>query len=254
MTRGIRIVAPFRPFPPESALHKELQAFDWTAAIQMMAHSAGLACHCPVSVITDVDYAAPIPALQYVTMTRRLMLWTLEVARCYLESDDFDRDTVSVDVDQLLYRDLAPGFARGVDLTVLIRPTAKHQAETRGQPLLNGVQWWALKGRDRLVAFYRAAEALAATLPEGTIRWGADTEAVRQLLEPLELGLHERAGLRVRMIDAATVIEALSEQQIRGLADGQLPWPSRAVLDFRWKRKPYMRAAYAATILKGAVA
>lgn len=252
--RGIRIVAPFRPFAPESQLHRELDGFDWSAAIRMLAHSAQLACHCPVSVLTDVDTDVPIQAYKYATRQRRLMLWTLDVAACYLESDDFDRDTVMVDVDQLIYRDLAPWFTRDVDLVVLIRPTEKHQAASLGQPLLNGVQWWAVRGRERLAAFYRSALARAQTLPDETIQWGADTEAVRLLLEPLEVGIHDRAGLRVRMLNADDVLEALTEQQIAWLRQDRMPWPRRAVLDFRWKRKPYMRAVYDATILAGAVA
>ncbi len=256
MKRGIRIVAPYRPFPPESALHQELADFDWPEAIRMMAHSAQLACHCPVSILTDVDTAVPIHAFTYVTTERRLMLWTLEVACCYLESDDFDRDTVMLDVDQLIYGDLARWIPYGgvpVHLGVLIRPTAKHQGTPLGQPFLNGVQWWLRRERRPLIAFYRQALDLARGLPEASLQWGADTEAVRTLLEPLEVGLQERAGLTVRMIQASEVLEALSELQIAQLGEGRMVWPTRDVLDFRWTRKPYMRAVYEATILAGAV-
>ncbi len=251
MNRGIRIVAPFRPFPPESPLHLELAAFDWTDAIRMMAHSAALACHCPVSILTDVDTDVPIHAFKYRTLERRLMLWTLEVICRYLESEDFDRDTVCLDIDQLIYKDLAVWMTPYWNLGVCVRVTPKHQ-QLDGQPLLNGVQWFARSHRGRLVRFYQAALELARTLPEDRIRWGADTDAVRLLLEPLEVGIQDRAGLRVNMIAADGVLEALSELQIAQLGEGRLPWPTRPVLDFRWKRKPYMRAVYEATILKGA--
>lgn len=246
MTRGIRIVAPFRPFPPESDLHKGLADFDWIDAIRMMRHSAELACHCPVHVITDVDTDLPVPTLKYHTTHRRLMLWYIEVAIRYMESPDFDRDTVMVDSDQLIYRNLAPWFTPGVDLGVLIRPTPKHTV--MGQPVLNGVQFLAVKGRDRLLAFYRQMLDLAQTLPEESLVWGADTEALRLMLEPLELGLHDRAGARVHMIDFSSVLEAMSTQQIQWLSEGRMPRPSRSVLDFRFKRKPLMRPVYEATI------
>ncbi len=257
MTRGIRLVAPFRPFIPEGDFHKSLTDFDWIAAIRMLQHSAQIACHdCPVHVLTDVDTELPLPTLRYVTTERRLMLWSLEVCLRYLESDDFDRDTVLVDCDQLIYRDLAPWFApeAGVDLAVLVRPTPKHhQRADAWRQILNGVQLLAVRGRARLLPFYRQALTVARALPERLLRWGADTEALRVLLDPIEVGVHERAGLRVRMIDYRTVMEALSEQSIQSLkTDGTMSWPTRSVLDFRYTRKRWMAAAYAATVMKAA--
>jgi hypothetical protein len=241
--RGIRIVAPFRPFPPEATHHHQLAAFDWIAAIRMMTASAERACHCPVHVITDHDTALPVPTLQYATTHRRLMLWYLEIAVRYLESADFDRDTVMLDADQLIYHDLARWFLPTADLGVLVR-----WPRPAGLPLLNGVQWWALRGKDRLAAFYRRVLAVAETLPEEKLRWGADTIALAQLLEPLTPGLHPRAGLSVAMIDSRQVLQAFTRDQIRWLAEGRLPWPTWAVLDFRNRRKTHMQAVYDATL------
>lgn len=248
--RGIRVIAPFRPFAPESVLHKGLSDFDWIDAIRMMRHSAELAGQCPVHVITDVDTDLPVPTLKYHTTHRRLMLWYVEVVLRYLESADFDRDTVMLDSDQLVYGNLAPWFTPGVDLGVLIRPTPKHTV--MGQPVLNGVQFLAVKGRDCLVDFYRRMLDLAQTLPEDSLVWGADTEALRLMLEPLSLGLHERAGARVHMIDFSSVLEAMNTQQIQWLREGRMPRPARAVLDFRYRRKEFMRPVYEATIRNAA--
>lgn len=246
MKRGLRLVAPFRPFPPESDLHQSLGDFDWMEAIGLLAKSARLACHTDLQVLTDVDTTLPFPLLQYRTTHRRLMLWTLEVCLRYLESDDFDRPTVMLDCDQLIFRDLSPWFMPGVDLSVLVRPTEKH-TERGGMPLLNGVQFWSPKGKARLVAFYRRALALAEQLPEEQLRWGADQEAVRQLIEPIEIGYGERAGARVVMLDADRILETLNERHIAAIAEGTMPIPRRSVLDFRWTRKRYMRPVFEQT-------
>ncbi len=248
MSRGIRVVAPFRPFAPESEWHLQTQDFDWIAAIRMMMHTAQRACRCPVHILTDVDTDLPVPSLQYQTTERRLMLWTLEVCLRYLASTDFDRDTVMLDCDQLIYRDLKPWFRRGVDLGLLVRTGHKHQAAVGGQPFLNGVQFWARRGKHRLIPFYQRALALAHTLPADLLTWGADTEAVRQLIEPIDVGIHLRSGVTVRMIESASVLEAFSKHQAHWLHEGCLPQPTSAVVDFRALRKRYMRPVYEATI------
>jgi len=251
MTRGIRIVAPFRPFPPEAPHHRALSAFDWIDAIRMMAHSAELACRCPVHVITDVDTDLPwpVPCLRYPTHARRLMLWYLEAAACYLASDDFDRDTVALDADQLVYQDLARFFRKDADLGILIRPPS-----LKGEmlPIFNGVQFWPLRGRDRLAAFYRRALAIAATLPEALIAWGADTIALAQLLEPLAPGVEPRGDLVVELIDSRRILSALSRTQIRWLVAGRLGrfHQTAPVMDFRSTRKVFMRRVYEATIAR----
>lgn len=246
MTRGLRIVAPFRPFQPESVWHQHTHAFDWIDAIRMMRDSAIRVCRCPVHVLTDVDTVLPVETLQYVTTERRLMLWTLEVCLRYLDSDDFDRDTVMLDCDQLVFHDLSRWFTPRVDLGLLVRSEPKYAVEF---PLLNGVQFWARRGKDKLVAFFQRALDLARTLPEPLLVWGADTEAIQRLIAPIEVGIHRRAGLRVRLIESSDVLETFSSHQIQALHDGALPRPVRAVCDFRALRKRYMRPVYEATRL-----
>lgn len=242
----IRVIAPFRPFEPESELHQSLSDFNWIDALRMCIESAMYACGCPVHAVTDVDTHLPVPALRYSTLERRLMLWTLEACCCYLESDDFDRDTVMLDVDQIVAKDLAPFFPADADLCVLIRPTSKHSG---GEPLLNGVQFWAVAAKSRLSSFYRAVLDRARALPESDLRWGADTIALRQTLEPMAIGLHDRSGVTVRMIHAGTVLEAWNSDQRTALElRGELIGPTRPVVDFRWKRKTGMRAVYDALV------
>lgn len=246
MTRGIRLVAPFRPFMPENVLHQEIADFDWIEAIRMLSLSAEAACGVPVQVITDHDTTLPLQTLHYATTERRLMLWNLEVCLRYLESSDFDRDTVMLDSDQLIFEDLAPFFTYGVDLGLLVRPTMKHKDSW--QKVLNGVQFWSVRAQSRLVAFYAEALRLAKAMPEDLQVWGADSEALRQLVEPFDLDLLiQRAGLTVQLIDYTRVLQALSETQIRHLHAGRWNRPTRAVLDFRWTRKQHMRPVFEAS-------
>lgn len=236
---SLRLVAPFKPFAPESELHRSLPTFDWLRALRMLVASARAAGHEDVWAVTDGATSLPVDAIRVETTETRLMLWTLEACAAYLESDAFDRDTVMLDVDQLIFKPLDRFFPKDADLGVLMRPAYKHV--DIGEPLLNGVQFWSVRAKDRLAAFYRSILALARTLPEEDQRWGADTIALRESLRPMRLGLHVRQGLVVSMIPSQCVIEAFSSEQMVALRDRQtLIGPSRPVLDFRWKRKPYM--------------
>lgn len=242
---GLRIVAPFLPLPLEAPHHIELADFDWMDAFRMLSDSTQIACGVPTEAITDVSANLPVPALTYHTTHRRLMLWVLEVCACYLESDAFDRDTVMLDVDQLVYGNLARWFAPRIDLGILVRPTPKGAP---GFAILNGVQFWSVRGKDRLATFYRQALAMACTLPEKDILWGADTIVLERLLEPLDRGLQRRAGLTARLIESDDVLHALNSSQVRHLEAGKMRPPARDVLCFRNLRKPYMRAVFDQTI------
>jgi hypothetical protein len=213
VVRKMRIVAPFMPLPIEGGTHQllEREGFDWHAAIAMMVETAQAACRCPVHILTDIDTPLAVPALRYRTTSRRLMVWAIEVCLKYLESKDFDRNTVMLDCDQLIFGDLRKWFKKRppVDLGVLVRPHGKH-IEPGGEPLLNGVQFWHRDGRDRLVAFYTQCLVVAQQLPEDRIQWGGDTDALRALIEPIELGIVERSGLTVRMWPASDVLESWS--------------------------------------------
>lgn len=248
--KSYRIVTPYRAFPPESEQHLALPDFDWIDALRMVTHTAHLTNRCEMKVLTDTTTALPVSALRYPTTSTRLTLWILEIRLRYLESDDFDRDTVIVDADELIYGDVSRWFSKA-DLTVLIRTDPKHDTPD-GWPLLNGVQWWRVRAKKRLVAFYRRALEFASALPEDRLVWGAETDAVRTLLEPLTRGSQKRAGLRVDMIEADDVLETFSTGHIHAIEAGTFPWPKRPILDFRWTRKQFMRAAYDATVLAGA--
>lgn len=244
---AVRIVAPFRPMPAECEHHKALPDFDWIAAIRMMRHSVERACGTSVAVLTDVDTTLPFTMLRYVTIHRRLMLWYVEICLAYLRSDDFDRDTIMLDSDQLVFGDLARWFAPTMDLGLLVRPPPPR--EKNGYRILNGVQWWPVQAKAKLVAFYRQALAIAESLPEAQIAWGADTIALQELIQPYAIGSTvERAGVRVRMIPADDVLERCSSEQIHRIRRGQTPIPTRDVTDFRNRRKSFMADFYRATV------
>jgi hypothetical protein len=231
----MRVVTPFRPFEPESREHLELGPFDWTGAIGMLRASVERSCRCETVTLTDVDTTLPGPTFQYATTHRRLMLWILDVSLRYLESQDFDRDTVMVSPDILVLGDLR-GFFKA-DIGVIVRAADKFLNE---RPLLNSVQWWSVEAKDRLVAFYLQALERAETLSDDVICWGADTEPLLHLLSPLEVGMSERAGLTVSGVDQREVMASFSRRILRHMRDGR-PYDGLPLLDFKYLRKRYMR-------------
>jgi len=243
----MKIVAPFRPFAPESQAHHLLGPFNWIEALELQRTSALFYGHCEAYAITDVDTDLPGPCYRYATAQRRLMLWILEVCLKYLESDDFDQDTAMVSPDILVYGELQHFFE--ADLGIVLRVGQKFVINDRR--LLNSVQFWRLSARDGLVAFYRNALAIACRLPEAVIRWGADTEPLVELLQPLPLkeSLIERAGLTVQCIDHRRVLRSVSTVQMARLDAGLTPeWPTTPLLDFKYLRKQKMAAFFHSTI------
>lgn len=242
--KEMQVVSPYRPFPPESKHHQVLGVFDWIGACRMMAASVEATCHCPVHVITDVDTDLPVPAWQFETTERRLMLWMLDISLRFLESDRFDRDTVMVCPDVLVYGDLSKYF-RG-DLGLIVRLGEKFQAKQK--TFINGTQWWAIRAKPRLIEFYRQALDVAKTLPASCITWGADTESIRLLVQPMCEGLVKRAGLTIQMVPYERVMTAFPSSAIDHLQGRRLAaWPTVPLMDFRARRKLYMRAFYDAT-------
>lgn len=238
----LRVVTPYRPFAAESQAHQMLGAFDWVDAIRMLRASVDRVMHVETVAITDVDTDLPAPALQYVTRERRLMLWILDVALCYLRSEDFDRDTIMLSPDLLVFGDLRPWMTE--HFTILMREGyPKH-------PILNGVQFWPVRKKAQIAAFYGEALAIGRTLDDGFLRWGGDTEPLRQLLEPLAPGLVMRDGKAIaRLLDANEIMHALTTAMMQRLGDPRgVPLPVRAVLDFRYTRKQYMRRYFDATV------
>ncbi len=237
----MRVVSPYRPFAPESQSHKLLRGFDWVDALRMLAISVARSNQCETLAITDVDTTLPVPALQFVTTERRLMLWMLEIALRYLESPAFDCDTVMVCPDTLVYGDLSPYF-RG-DLGLIVRSAEKYVK----RPVLNSVQWWSVAAKDRLVPFFQEALAIAKTLDEHAIQWGADTIPLARLIAPIEVGLVARHGLSVHLIEMAGVMHSLSKLAASRVTQG-MGLPSIPICDFKYLRKQHMRAVFQATL------
>lgn len=233
----MKIVAPYRPFAPESAAHLRLGPFDWIDALRMQRTTALRFCGCDTFALTDVDTDLDVPAYSYVTERRRLMLWILEVSLRYLESDDFDQDTVMVSPDILVMNDLRPWFQ--ADLGVVVRLDSKFAQSDR--PLLNSVQWWSHKAKPLLVHFYEDALAIADGLSENEIRWGADTVPLVNLLSPLQLGHFKRAGMTVVGFSPHMVLGAYTSSMLRKAQGGFGVDRSVPLLDFKYMRKLNMR-------------
>jgi hypothetical protein len=233
----VKIVSPFRPFPPESQAHHLLGHFDWVDALRMLRASALKNAACETVALTDVDTELGVPAYRYETTQRRLMLWILEVSLRYLESEDFDQDTVMVSPDILVMGDLRDYFA--ADLGVIVRLEGKYSASER--PLLNSVQWWRQDARDRLVTFYRMALAIAEGLPDEVIQWGADTVPLLELLSPLQHGIYVRGDLTVSAVDQHVAMAAFSTATLRKMRMGMVYDAPQPLIDFKYLRKHSMR-------------
>lgn len=237
----MKIVTPFRPFAPESLHHQRLGPFDWNAAIRMLRTSARRAIGCDTFVITDVDAAdgVPGPVHAFHTNHRRLMLWILDVSLAYLRSSSFDVDTVLVSPDVLVLGDLRPFFR--ADLGLVVRTSDKF-AKVPEKQVLNSVQWWRVAAKDQLIAFYARALAMAITLPDNRITWGADTDPLITLIAPVTAGLTQRGDLSVYGHEMATVMLPLSTVNQNRIDRGANPMPTRtALIDFKYGRKRYQQ-------------
>lgn len=239
----MKVVSPFRPFPAESVEHHTLGPFDWVDALRMLGTSVYRSCRCATVAITDVDTDLPVPSHHYATRERRLMLWILEVSLRYIESDDFDEDTVMVCPDLLVYRDLRPFFR--ADLGLMVRGD-----KFVHRPIINSVQWWRVEAKVRLAAFMKQALDIAQSLPEELIVWGADSEPLRQLIAPIlpdEVGM--RNGVSVAMLPFDTIVHELSSGERVQLETGRaVKAPPLPVTDFKYRRKQMMQAYFKATI------
>lgn len=240
----MRVVTPFRPFPPESVEHQALGPFDWLGAIDMLRTSVFHSNHCETYVLTDVDTRIDRgPSCSYRTSSRRLMLWILEVCRRYIQSADFTEDTVMVSPDALVLCDLQPYFAG--DLSMVVRPD-------HPRPILNAVQWWPVRAKAALSDLYDRACDLAAFAPEAQKQWGADTAPFEYLLQPLYGGCGPRTFYAsANLIDARQVLYSLRQADIDALASGEPVTRPDAVVDFRYLRKHHMRAYFTALFGEG---
>lgn len=239
----LRVVSPYRAQAPESGHHHRLIAFDWPAALAMLAASVTRSCGCDTVALTDdATDVGTVPAFRYPTSERRLMLWILEVSLAYVSSPEFDRDTVFVSPDTIVRGDLRPYFAG--DVTILVRSGAKYVKK----PILNSIQWWPVASRARLVQFYTTVLQVARDLPDNFLRWGADSEAIRRVISPIAIGIHDRAGVRVHQCEARSVLYSIAPTYVERLESGRLrlqpPFP---IIDFKGQRKLWM-ARYVAAI------
>lgn len=237
----LRVVSPYRPFEPESESHRTLGPFDWPGALAMLALSVRLVMpDCPVVALTDETTALPVPVLRFRTDATRLMLWILEVSQRYLSSAHFDRDTILLSPDLLVFRSLRPWMDRGEFLVLMRRRFPVH-------PILNAVQFWPVAKRDDLVEFYTKAVEIGRKLPENYQVWGGDTKPLQKLLRPIVEGPVMRNGRHLAtLIEADELMEGYRSSTEVALDQGVVVYPSRPIVDFRYLRKRSMRRYFEA--------
>jgi len=237
----MKVVSAYRPIELYMAYHIELarQGFDWIEASRMLAHSAKVRSGVDTYVITDAPL--PVPCHVFKTREEKLMLWILEVSLAYLESDDFDQNTVFISPDSLVVGSL--DLFGDFDLGVSAWDSRRHSR------WMNGLQWWPVAAKAGLVRLYAEAFEIAKALPVEDQRWGADTIPLVQLLGPMESpGLFLRDGLSVRFFPAGT-LSTVGPLQMR---KGSLPRAlSTVVVDFKDKNKGHMVEYYEKEFIHG---
>ena len=242
----MKVVAPYQCFPVEA--HPEslaITTFDWCDALHMLDVSVRATYQGRVRVhaLTDHETLVPVSAYRYQTQSTRLQVWLNEIRLAYLRSEDFDEDTILVSPDTLIVGDISQPFTTPMDLAMLVRPVKRFAGEWKS--ILNSIQWWRHASKKKLIAFYEQVIAIGQTLPEELQIWGGDTEPLRQLVEPMDLGIVRRAGLAVNMLRASDLFRSISSAEMANLvAGGRIDRPSLPILDFKYIRKPFMRPAF----------
>ena len=236
----MKLVAPYRPMVPYTSQHIELAAkgFDWIKALKMLGQSARLRAKAEVFAITDTEL--PVPHYRYLSREPLLMLWVLEVSLAYLESADFDQDTVFISPDSLVVGRL--DVFGDFDIALTARP----DKFARTKPLMNGLQFWPLAAKDKLVQLYQRVLELAHGLPLEVQRWGADTEPLIRLLGPIRAGLFTRSGLRVRIFPYP-MLRTVGGAEVRKLRAGKSVVRGSSVVSFKAMRKRSMAEFYERT-------
>lgn len=246
-----QVIIPYAPFP-ESPAFARVRGFDWVEAIAQCRTSVRASCGqaVPVRLVTNMDGPSEGDTLVYQTTATRLQLWLTEIRLAFLQSDAFDRDTVLISPDTLVMNNLAGGFRPGADLGIIVRP-AYDVGDQEWRKILNTAQWWRVRARAALIAFYQDVWAIAQTLHANYQKWGGDTESLLRRLTPIEAGLVERAGLRVAMIHAPEVFASITGGQIEILeAGGRITWPVAPPMlwDFKYLKKSAMGLAFRAQL------
>jgi hypothetical protein len=239
----LRLVAPFKSIVPYKEHHIELPEGWWFDAITMLRDTGLHRAHANTYVITDEETELPfLHVLRYATRERCLMTWIVEVSLLYLESEAFDQDTVFISPDSLVRKNI-DWFDGTFDIAVTARPM-KEKYQRR--PLKNGLQWWPLASKERLIALYREALSIARSLSDEEQRWGGDTTPFLQLLGPIVPGLHEVGTLRVMVFPHPTLME-ITNVVMRKLREGHCPDAGAAVADFKYRSKANMADYYRRT-------
>lgn len=234
----MKIVSPFRRIEPFAKHHRALVGnFDWIDALRMLRKSGKVSAGVETFALTDQEL--PVPHYRFPSAEPSLMLWILEVSRAYLDSPQFNQDTVFISPDSLVCRRL--DHFGDFDLGIANRlPKFRHNTT-----LMNGLQFWPLASRSKLLDFYDQVIAIAAGLSDKEKKWGADTTALVQLLAPIgAAGFHARAGLKVRIFDCRSTLKTIGGEEVRAMRSGEKIKPTTMVVDFKYWRKIHMQAYF----------
>jgi hypothetical protein len=206
--------------PPEP---KAKQAgFDWRWAIGELSRTAGKA-NLPTRVVTDTNTDLPGAWLRAGDAKQAgLMLWLLDAQEAAIWNAD--APMVMVSPDTLIAGRLNMLFGAW-DICLLTRKKPK--------PIVNSVI--AVNPSERVGKLWNRVCAYARRLPEESRSWGADIDALVDMLaiKPMENGIREFDGVRVRFMPMNTVFQSVPS----ATPHRRLPVP---LWDFKGSRKRLM--------------
>ena len=232
----MKIVAPYRPMVSYTSLHIECarHGFDWIESLKMLRASGLARAGIETYAISDVEL--PVPHYRYPSKEQSLMIWMLEVSLSYLESEDFDQDTVLLGADSIVLKpfDMFGGF----DIAITSR-----LPKFFANPLMNGWQLWPIASKVGLIRLFRMALDIAHGLPDEEKAWGADTKPLIMLLGPIKPGDFIRSGMRVRIFPPPMLM-TLTISLMNKMRVGKKVAAGATTVDFKALAKLHMREYY----------
>lgn len=206
--------------PPEP---KAKQAgFDWRWAIGELSRTAKKA-NLPTRVVTDSKTDMPDAWLRTGNAKQDgLMLWLLDAQEAAIWNSD--GPIVMTSPDTLIAGRLNMLFGNW-DVCLLTRKKPK--------PIVNSVI--AVNPSEKVGKLWNRVCAYARQLPEHSREWGADIDALVDMLsiKPLENGIREVDGIRVRFLPITSVFQSVPS----ATPHRRLPVP---IWDFKGSRKRLM--------------
>jgi hypothetical protein len=208
---------------PDRARNNQ-QGFDWRGAIRMLEKSAARFGY-QTLIVTDRYTAMDAPWLRYGNaLEDGLMMWLLRAQAAAMNGFDGEQ-AVMVSPDTLIAGKLDFLFGDW-DVSLLTRRKPK--------PIINSVI--GFRPSYALTDLWKTVVDAADCLPDESKQWGADIDAVVDVLEiqPMEDGVREIAGVKARLVPVTSRFQSIPKTATKPFLMPDAIW------DFKGARKAMM--------------